>query len=241
DWWYMHWGVFIYCIELWDMIQQAGLPGIKERGFDFRLEPSEDAQLKLLSWNDEELDGTGFMDWTTFEHPQLGEVEIGGWRDKYTMRNPPAKLLEDECEKTFKFALKLAEALPLLRITETNIKQVGENLYQVEVEVANEGFLPTNLSEQALKMRKAKTVKVMIELGDGLELVSGERIADLGHIEGRSDRLPGKPFYSIAGGKDEESVKKVRWTVHTEGLPSTVDITVESQKAGTIRERVEIK
>jgi murein tripeptide amidase MpaA len=243
DWWYMHWGVFIYCIELWDMIQQAGLPGIKERGFDFRLEPPEDAQVKLLEWNDDELDGEGFMEWTPYDHPQLGRVEIGGWRDKYTWRNPPVKLLEEECRRTYRFALKLAEALPLLRIRKIHQQRIGEDLYRLEVEVANEGFLPTNISEQALKMKKAKTVKAKIELGEGLELVLGEGLTNLVHIEGRSDRLPGEPFYSVSGGKDEESVRRLSWTLRVDStdLPSTVDIVIGSEKAGTIRERVEIK
>ena len=40
--------------------------------------------LKLLKWNDEALNGEGFKPWKEFDHPQLGKVEIGGWKTKFT-------------------------------------------------------------------------------------------------------------------------------------------------------------
>ncbi|MFP3952138.1 MAG: carboxypeptidase, partial [Candidatus Bathyarchaeia archaeon] len=240
DWWYMHWGVFIYCIELWDLAGHAGLPRFDERGFSFIMETSEEEELKLLKWIDEELDGEGFMDWTPFEHPQLGEVEIGGWKFKYTWQNPPPGLLEEECERTYRFALKLAESLPLIEVSEPEVEEVDEGIYRVEMRVENRGFLPTNISEQALKMGKAKTVKAEIDLGDGVELVSGERIADLGHIEGRSDRLPGKPLYSASRGKDEESAKTVEWVLKADELPARSQVTVDGRKGGVVRREINL-
>jgi hypothetical protein len=210
DWWYLHWGVFVYCIELWDLAGHAGLPRFDERGFSFILETLEDEELALLEWNDEVLDGEGFIEWEAFNHPQIGQVEIGGWRYKYTWQNPPPKFLKGESERTFKFALKLAELLPKIEINELNIEELGEGIYKIRMTVENQGFLPTNISEHAIKMGKAKGVKAKIQLPEGTELISGDKYVELGHIEGRSDRLPGHPYYSASRGKDEESKKKGR-------------------------------
>ncbi len=74
DWAYDAQGIFSFTVELWDLIGEAG---IKDRDFIgwIRNHPEED-DLKILRWNDEHLDGKGFVNWRPFEHPQLGAVEI---------------------------------------------------------------------------------------------------------------------------------------------------------------------
>jgi hypothetical protein len=151
------------------------------------------------------------------------------------MRNPPPKWLMEEIERTYMFALKLAEALPILRFGDVITTPVGDGVFTVKAVVENRGFLPTNVSEQAKKMGVARTVKACITPGDGVELVSGKNRVDLGHIEGRSDRLPGFPFYGASGGKAEETAKTVRWTVKAEKTPANVEIVIKSQKAGTLK------
>ena len=141
----------------------------------------------------------------------------------------------EEIERTYMFALKLAEALPVLRFRDVKATPVSEGVYVVEAVVENQGFLPTNISEQAKKMGVARTVKAYMAPGDGVELVSGSRRVDLGHIEGRSDRLSGFPFYGASRGKAEETLKTVRWTVKAERTPAELEIVVKSQKAGTLK------
>lgn len=42
--------------------------------------------MTALQWCDENLpSGSYYADWTPFEHPQLGTVEIGGWRYKFVV------------------------------------------------------------------------------------------------------------------------------------------------------------
>ena len=52
--------------------------------------------LEQLRFNDEVLGGRYFSPWTTYQHPELGEVEIGGWHSKFWGQNPPAEFLEEE-------------------------------------------------------------------------------------------------------------------------------------------------
>lgn len=52
------------------------------------------------------------QDWTEYDHPQLGKVEIGGLDTKRCIQNPPPALLEKECEKNTAFSLALLGSLP---------------------------------------------------------------------------------------------------------------------------------
>ena len=50
--------------------------------------------LDIMSWCEDNLPaGSFWQDWTPFEHPQLGHVEIGGWKWKELSQNPPAVML----------------------------------------------------------------------------------------------------------------------------------------------------
>ncbi|HTE17496.1 MAG TPA: M14 family metallopeptidase, partial [Armatimonadota bacterium] len=94
DWLYDHLGIFGWTTELWSPMRQAGIAADKPIDW-FRDHPVED-DLAMLRWNDEKLDGKGYVNWHPFEHPQLGAVELGGWDSQYAFRNPPPQFLEAE-------------------------------------------------------------------------------------------------------------------------------------------------
>ena len=97
DWFYDHLGVF-WTTEFWSPQRQAG---IEDYGYIEWLKehPVED-DLKLLRWNDEALDGKGYVDWYEFEHPQLGKVELGGWDVMYCWGNVPPQLWSRRSRRT---------------------------------------------------------------------------------------------------------------------------------------------
>lgn len=232
-WAYINRGVFGFCIELWDVAGRAGLGGWRERGgIKFRSDKEENA-LKLMEWNDKELGGKGFINWTRFDHPQLGTVEIGGWDPKFFLLNPPEKVLEDEVKKTFIFSLKFAELLPHVKITETKVTSIAGNLFKIAVTVENQGFLPTNISEQAKRIGRAKPVIAKIELGENAELVTGREWVELGDIRGRTPPESLRPA-------TEETRKKVEWLIKVNKL-TEITISVISEKAGTQEGQIEIK
>ena len=241
DWWYDHFGLLMFGIEIWDMPSRAGLPNFHERGMRFVMgDLSEEESLKLIAWIDGNTDGKGFADWETFNHPQLGKVEIGGMRTKFTMQNPPPHLLDSALDKIYMFPLKLAAMLPLVKVTKANAESLGGGIYRVSVEVSNLGFLPTNVTEQRKKIRLNKPVKVKIVLGEGVELLAGKARMKIGDLEGRSDRLPGQPSYSVASGKPEGSKKTVDWTVRTSRKTAKITITSVSLKGGKDIKEVEL-
>jgi murein tripeptide amidase MpaA len=229
-------GIVCFVTELWDVYAEAG---IEKDWFFVTRELPEDDNLKLLKWNDEQLDGEGFMAWTPFEHPQLGEVEIGGWKRMYMFRNPPEHLLEEMCHRNALFTLRHAGAAPEIHIGNVEVESLGEGVYRVGVVVENWGYLSTNLTEQAKKMAVAKPVVASIALGEGVELAVGEEEVELGHLAGRWDR---RRHYSrfVEWGAP---AKKAEWIVRCEGEGSSPWVRVEalSEKGGVDRKTIHLQ
>lgn len=230
DWAYSYYGVLAFTIEFWSAAKSAGVE--VDDFIEFFRSPSEEAQLALLAWNDEELGGKGFSPWTPFDHPQLGRVEIGGWKTKFTMQNPPPHLLETECEKLAAFALAHATAAPLLR-AELETEELSPGLRRLELTVENTGYLPTNVTRIAVEKELVKPVEVELTLPEGAELVSGEAVTKVGHLAGRSALAGGRwksPVFFQ--GLPSDYARRLAWVVRGEG---PVEVEVRSEKAGTVR------
>jgi hypothetical protein len=226
DWWYQDLGAYVFCIELWSLAEKAG---IKVRDYmGFLRARSEEDDIKLLAYNDAGLGGKGFEPWREFEHPQLGRVELGGWKFKYTFQNPPPEMLLGEIERTFMFCLKHAALSPLVRITSTEVEDVGGNVYRVRAEVRNEGWLPTNLTQQAIKLGIAKPVTVKLSLGQGAQLLSGKAVTNLGHLEGKWATSGG-----MFGARAAADTCVAEWLVRVPSGPVEMEIVARSQKGGT--------
>lgn len=185
DWAYEHYGVFVFTTELWDVAAAAGADPV-----DWSREPSEAEReqrwLQLLRWQDREFGGDAFVSWRRYLHPQLGEVELGGWKVKQYLQNPPAGYLAAECEKNAAFTFKHALLSPLLRIQKVTVSKCDGELWQIAVAVANEGFLPTNITEQAIRAKVAKSVQLMLQPGPEVELIDCGPAVNLGHLAGWS-------------------------------------------------------
>ena len=230
DWAYSAYGVYAYTIEFWSMAKAAGVE-VKDFISFFR-DPPEEASLAMLRWNDEELGGEGFVPWKPHEHPQLGRVEIGGWKTKFTFQNPPPQFLQAECEGLTRFALAHASCAPRLE-GNLEVEELADGLRRVEVRVRNTGYLPTNVTKIAEDKGVVKTVKAEITLSEGASLVSGETEVDLGHLAGRSS-LGGNSWKSPAffAGLPSKYAARAVWVVRGEG---TVGVEVRSEKAGMVR------
>ncbi|PLS84104.1 MAG: carboxypeptidase [Actinobacteria bacterium] len=230
DWAYSAYGVFAYTVEFWSM---AGAAGVEVEDFiAFFRDPPEEASLAMLRWNDEALGGEGFVDWKPFDHPQLGRVEIGGWKTKFTFQNPPPEFLEAECEKLARFALAHASCAPRIE-AELEVESLAGGLRRVEVRVRNTGYLPTNVTKISQDKGVTKPVKAEITLPEGASFVSGEAETDLGHLAGRS-ALAGNSWKSPAffAGLPSDYAARALWVLRGDG---PIRVEVRSEKAGTVR------
>lgn len=198
------------------------------------------SEAEEMRYNDEELGGRYFSDWTAVDHPELGEVEVGGWHSKFWGQNPPAEHLEEETTPQLPWILWLAEQAPTLGWEGFRTSALGDGVYEIEATVRNDGFLPTSLTgrgavgaergDGSVEDRIVRPVFLSIEL-EGLELVDGPTRADVGHLAGTG------PFIADVGPRTRTMTWRVRETPGgaASGAGPGVRITAASDKAGTLR------
>ena len=189
-------------------------------------------ETELLLWNQKELGGQGFVNWTPYQHPKLGAIEIGGWKTKFVRQNPPPGLLKSEIEKYVPWMLWLAEISPHVVINKVSSSELNSGgLIEIQVELANVGYLPTNLTKRAIDASIAVPVRAMADLRDA-ELISGERRVDLGHLQGMRD-----------AGRDGslDSRRLIEYIVRITGPKPVFKITVRSEKGGTARREIQLR
>jgi hypothetical protein len=152
-----------------------------------------------------------FADWTPFDHPELGQVEIGGFLP-YVTHNPPGEALTDLGEKHGEFLVKLAGMLPKVRIAETDVEAHGGGVFTVTVEAENQGFFPTS-TRHGVRSRSVGPTYLQIQVDPDAILTGADKTASLGVLDG-------------SGAREE-----VIWVIRgREG--DTVEIKLLSQKAG---------
>lgn len=114
----------------------------------------------MLQWMDKEkIDG--FVAWTRVKHPDLGEVEIGGFKP-YAATNPPASQIAGAGKSHAEFALYVASLFPKVRIESLEAAGQGGGIYRIKAAVANTGFWPT-ATAQGLQARAVKPTLVQLQ------------------------------------------------------------------------------
>ncbi|MCE5248724.1 M14 family metallopeptidase [bacterium] len=152
DFGYWYYGSIWYGDELWCTGEMKDYDG--DGNYD---------EYDALCWNDEACGGREFMQWTAYEHPQLGTVEIGGFNPKFFSQNPPVQYLEEWIRKEAMFNIYLARQLPQVEITSAVVKpSKNKDEYDVTVTFTNTGFLPTAL-EQAKLVKIVRPDRVRLE------------------------------------------------------------------------------
>jgi hypothetical protein len=138
-----------------------------------------------LHANDVAMDGRAWKPWTPFDHPQLGRVEIGGWR-KFGYNNPLPPRLAEEVRVNVEFALMQAESTQDLEITAVAVESLGGDVHRVKATVENVGFAPTEL---AIRTRRGAAVPVRAAVrGERIEVLSDPAELELGQLAGHSRR-----------------------------------------------------
>ncbi len=230
DWLYEHQGLIAYSTELWNASARAG---IERRSRALSPAEEEEDGLKLLTWNDRDLGGEGFVPWYSHQHPQLGKVELGGWDYKFTLWNPPAGLLESECHKNALFTLAHAASLPRLGVTATEVISLGDSVYRLRITVKNLGYLPTWVSEPGRKLAWASPPVAVLDLPQKASLIHGQKREDVSHLSGRAGANP-----RAQGGPGRE--KTLTWVIHAPGQARSVSVKVEGARVGRLSLTVDL-
>jgi len=156
-----------------EMMQQMPKPPSKE-GID----PKDKS---LLAFSDKELNGKGFLNWTAFNHPTLGEVEIGG-AVPFTDNTPPERMIEDLLKGQVPWVFEISGKLAKIEINSIKVEALGGGLYRLKVWVENTGYIPY---PTAMGQRNNRILPVIVTLeGEGFEIIEGKKRTLIQNIPG---------------------------------------------------------
>lgn len=164
--------------------------------------PSDPEAAGWLAWSDAVRDGAGFVEWRSFDHPDLGPVEIGGMVAGFTV-NPPASELDGLAAGQAAFLADLASMRPRLVVEGPEVRDLGGGVIRIRMAVRNDGRLPLRTA-MARTNRAIRPLRVALEIdrdrilqGSGQELIDG-LAADGGRREiSWTIRRPYKPVRII--------------------------------------------
>lgn len=193
DWIYEHLGRYTWTIEIWNPKKEAGIDDANYIHW-FRDHPIED-DLKVYRWAESVAPGEGHVAWRRFQHPQLGEVEIGGWNRFSLFTNPPASKRTTEVARFSRWLIWQSLILPKLELVSCTAEALGDSTWKVRLVVANSGWLPSYVSKMGLRNQQTRGVMASIQLPAGAVLVSGKAREALGELEGWAYTHTGISFW----------------------------------------------
>lgn len=218
-------GVPGYTLELWNPYGFAGIEIEKPAEFFRKPDP---AMIKTLieafARNPDAV-----TSWETFEHPQLGSVEIGGIDYMRTVRNPPEALLPAEVGRGATVADRMLASTPDLNVTLSARAEGGVTV--IEAVLENHGFLPTAASAHAEKLELVPPIRIEISTPEGVTLVSGDAIQVAGHLDGWGSLQVGPSRHAVYPGLGPRGPRaRVQWVVSGRGR---VAVSWRAPRAGS--------
>jgi len=147
----------------------------------------------IFKWSETALGGKGFVDWTSYSHPTLGDVEIGGFVP-YLKINPPLSDIKKTIDFHTNYYIDFMNRLPQLEIKKTEVKTLGDGVYQVTVYLTNSGWFPTSTA-QGRRATAPWPIRTELKLSQGQSLFAGRSVVNI-------------PFIGGSGG-----TQKAEWTI----------------------------
>jgi hypothetical protein len=190
EWAYSDRGCLSYVVELWDLFKQLGIE--RKKPFVDHYSQMERKDLLALAKMDRELNqGRIFKPWRKALHPQIGEVELGGFDPRVGIWNPPYEKLALTCEQQSAAFLRVAALLPQVIVEVVKKEKVGVDQTRIELRVANRGYLGTYGLSSARRLPHAEPLRLGL-VCQGVTLVApAEAIVDIGQLDGWGQGLHG--------------------------------------------------
>ena len=236
DWVYEHLGALFWTVEIWAPNKEAGIHDYSWIDW-YRDHPVED-DLKLLKWSDEQCGGQAHVDWYPFVHPQLGQVEIGGWDRMNFWRNPPAHLREREAARFPGWLKTLALSLPKLELLHATAEAVGPQTWRVRMAVGNAGYLPSYVTKRALERKVARGTVFELTLPEGATLVQGKQRVVGAQLEGHAPKASLQAFLPNREITGDRAV--AQWLVQA-APGTTLTLKATADRAGSVISQLHLR
>jgi hypothetical protein len=140
-------GVFGFVAELYQSSQETFKThaetqdrGNEEERDDRRGNP--DSARERLKFSDNLVQGELYKEWTPYQHPTYGEIEIGGWV-KLSSRLPAPFMLKDLVHRNAMAIIYSAKNTPEVSLDVFGVEKIGDDLYRVRTRLHNAKAVPT--------------------------------------------------------------------------------------------------
>ncbi len=183
DWAYHDRGCLAYVVELWDLFAQLGIARTKPFVDHYAKLDRKDF-MALWKMDREVNQGRIFKNWRKTQHPQLGEVEVGGFDDRVGISNPPYEKLAETCAAQSAAFLRVASLVPRVSLEVVRTEKLGDAHVRVELRVINRGYLGTYGLPSARNLPHAEPLRLSIERDNFKIVAPAETIIDIGHLDG---------------------------------------------------------
>ncbi|MFC1564877.1 M14 family metallopeptidase [candidate division KSB1 bacterium] len=240
DWAFAQFGAYSMSTELWNQQNDLGLPEFS--GENART----DLERAVLKHQDDNYGGRLFVNWTRYNHPELGEGEIGGWIPQYRGNAWPGDPLRKVIDTHWQFELFKAGLLPNVQITDAkakvlyttsnaseatatvdgdnvNIKKGGRKgsvkIVEVTATIENTGKLQTQIAGGERLAGNRQDAVWLIGDRDKITYLSGTPFMRLGVLDGTME-IPGISAETPAGQAGQQSQFRRR------GLPMGMPVSM---------------
>jgi hypothetical protein len=188
-------GALAYVVELWDLFRQLGIE--RKRPFVDHYSRLTRAELRALAAFDREHnEGRIFGPWRKLQHPQIGEVEVGGFDPRIGIWNPPLQRLAQTCEQQSAAFLRVAALVPRLSLQVVRQERTQAHT-RIELRVANHGYLGSCGPASAAGLPHAEPLRLTARAEGGATLLApAEAVVELGHLQGWGRGLYGTSIFS---------------------------------------------
>ena len=194
-------GIPAFASTLWGRPDLPDPPAAPD-GAPAKPKPTDQEAAAWLRYSDEVRGGAGFVPWKPVRHPQLKDVEVGGWVPGFR-ENPPIDEIVPLAGKLSGFLGKLADRRPVVNLAEPSVSQLSPGTWRITTTVTNAGKLPTVLRPaRASNHVPPHTVRVSVPVS---RVQAGQRVTLLRGLDpGQEMRLE---WIVVADPTEEVSVE----------------------------------
>jgi len=181
DFLYSTLGIFTFTNELdLDPVEQ---PTPQRRGAEEQEAEEEGSRMMMFQagrleemvYHDLVLMGEHWSNWKPYKHPLYGDIEIGGVK-KFGERVPPLFRLAETCHRNAAFCFYHADQLARLEVEKAEVTKIKDDLFQVDVTVANSRVTPS-LAAVTIQKKLHRPDRLTVA-GPRAELVAAGQIVD---------------------------------------------------------------
>jgi Zinc carboxypeptidase len=226
-------GIVSFSNELWNGGQYFNSPLLQRQQQDPR---SPISGRKSRFFFDDFLEfGDQFVEWTPFDHPQFGPVEMGGWK-KLSGRVNPRFMSMELFHRNMAFTLYHADQMPLMRMGETTVERLGGDTYRVRVDIRNDRLIPT-IIERARRNRVVRPDILSVE--GNVEVIAAGWVESK-HRPGPTEMIDQRELNRllIRSGHPGRTTRTIEYLVRGSGA---MTVRYSALKGGTVATTVQLR